>query len=104
MHHEDFTGQYGKFYGIYGRKPWYQEQQRTYEITARKLGFAKVSDEKKAVARTIYDYVQRGGFLFAMCSATDTFDIALASGQTDIAAAVFDGDPADPAGPAEAGF
>ena len=95
LHHEDFTGQYGKFYQNYHREPWYLEQQRLYEAQARRLGFAKVADEKKAVARAIYDYVQKGGFLFAMCSATDTFDIALAAGGIDIAHEVFDGDPAD---------
>lgn len=96
LHHEDFTGQYGKFYASFRNQPWYQEQQRLYEAQARRLGFAKVSDEKKAVAQTIYDYVVGGGFLFAMCSATDTFDIALAALGVDIAHEVFDGDPIDP--------
>jgi len=94
LHHEDFTGQYGKFYATYGRTPWYQEQQTMFEAMAHRLGFSKVSEEKKAVARAIKEYVVRGGFLFAMCSATDTFDIALAAENTDIAAAAFDGDPA----------
>ncbi len=96
LHHEDFTGQYGKFYAAYGREAWYQEQQRVYEATARRLGFGKVSRQKGAVARAIRQYMESGGFLFAMCSATDTFDIALAAHDIDICAAVFDGDPADP--------
>ena len=95
LHHEDFTGQYGKFYASFRNEIWYQEQQHTYQAQARSLGFAKVSDEKKAVARRIYDYVVNGGFLFAMCSATDTFDIALASQGVDITHTVFDGDPLD---------
>jgi hypothetical protein len=93
LHHEDFTGQYGKFYLSFRHEPWYQEQQRLYETNARRLGFTKVSEQKKAVARRIYDYVVGGGFLFAMCSATDTFDIALAAQNTDVADSVFDGDP-----------
>ena len=97
LHHEDFTGQYGKFYGQFSREAWYLEQQLLYEAQAQGLGFAKVSEEKKAVARAIHDYVVAGGFLFAMCSATDTFDIALASRGVDIVHQVFDGDPADPA-------
>lgn len=96
LHHEDFTGQYGKFYGSYGREAWYQEQQRLYEAEAHRLGFGKVSELKKAVVRAIKRYVEQGGFLFAMCSATDTFDIALAAGEVDICHEVFDGDPADP--------
>ena len=101
LHHEDFTGQYGKFYGQFSRAPWYQEQLLLYESQARRLGYAKVADEKKAVARAIYDYVAAGGFLFAMCSATDTFDIALAAQTVDIAHELFDGDPADPAAQAK---
>lgn len=95
LHHEDFTGQYGKFYASFRNEVWYREQQRLYEAQARRLGFSKVAEQKKAVARAIYDYVVGGGFLFAMCSATDTFDIALAAAGIDIAAAVFDGDPID---------
>ncbi len=95
LHHEDFTGQYGKFYASFRNEVWYREQQRLYEAQARRLGFSKVAEQKKAVARAIYDYVVGGGFLFAMCSATDTFDIALAAAGVDIAAAVFDGDPID---------
>ena len=95
LHHEDFTGQYGKFYGSYGREPWYREQQTAYETMARRLGYTKVSDQKKAVVIEIYEYMAAGGFLFAMCSATDTFDIALAALAIDICHQVFDGDGAD---------
>ncbi|RMF53726.1 MAG: asparagine synthetase B [Bacteroidetes bacterium] len=95
LHHEDFTGQYGKFYS-YRAMPWYIEQQRQAEATARRHGFRKVSQLKLAVARTIRDYVLNGGFLFAMCSGTDTFDIALAAHATDIVPAEYDGDPIDP--------
>ncbi len=96
LHHEDFTGQYGKFYASYRNAPWYQEAVAQNEEMARRLGFKKVSELKKAVARAIKQYVVRGGFLFAMCSATDTIDIALAAENTDIVPAVFDGDPPDP--------
>lgn len=96
LHHEDFTGQYGKFYASYHQAPWYVEQQKLYEKEARRFGFPKVSKLKLAVAQMIKQYVLSGGFLFAMCSATDSFDIALASAQTDICDAVFDGDPIDP--------
>ena len=96
LHHEDFTGQYGKFYRNFHAEKWYREQQSLYEAIARRLGFSKVSEEKKAIARELYTYIVRGGFLFAMCSATDTFDIALAAEGVDIAARVFDGDPRDP--------
>jgi len=104
LHHEDFTGQYGKFYASYGREPWYRQQQRFYESEAHRLGFRKVSELKKAVARAIRYYVVQGGFLFAMCSATDTFDIALAAGDVDICPAVFDGDPPDPRAQAKLDF
>jgi len=96
LHHEDFTGQYGKFYAAFHDTRWYRERVATYEASAHTLGFAKVSDCKKAVVETMRDWVAAGGFLFAMCSATDTFDIALAAHNTDIAAAIYDGDPADP--------
>jgi len=96
LHHEDFTGQYGKFYASYSNAPWYIEEQATYEKEAHKLGFKKVSDEKKAVALAIRNYVGQGGFLFAMCSATETLDIALAAQHTDICDVMFDGDPPDP--------
>jgi hypothetical protein len=96
LHHEDFTGQYGKFYGNYSTAPWYQAQVRMLEAEAKKLGFTKVSEEKKAVARKIKDFVGQGGFMFAMCSATDSYDIALAAENDDICDATFDGDPTDP--------
>ncbi len=95
LHHEDFTGQYGKFY-TYRSMPWYIEQQRQAEATARRHGFRKVSKLKLAVAQTIREYVRNGGFLFAMCSGTDTYDIALAAHSTDIVPAEYDGDPVDP--------
>jgi hypothetical protein len=96
LHHEDFTGQYGKFYASYHDADWYRQTVKTSEAIAAKLGYAKVSELKKAVARKIKDYVARGGFLFAMCSGTDSFDIALAAENVDIVADVFDGDPPDP--------
>lgn len=96
LHHEDFTGQYGKFWVSYRNQSWYITQVRQMEEMATELGFDKVSEEKKAVAREIRDYVLDGGFLFAMCSGTDTFDIALAAEGVDIAPTQFDGDPADP--------
>lgn len=96
LHHEDFTGQYGKFYANYRHQAWYQEQQRDFEKMAHQLGFTKVSEEKKAIARKIKEYVGQGGFLFAMCSATDALDIALAAEGVDMVASVFDGDPVDP--------
>jgi len=97
LHHEDFTGQYGKFYATYHNAVWYKKQQILYEQIAHRLGFKKVSKLKLAVALAIKDYVYRGGFLFAMCSATDSYDIALAAQNTDICESVFDGDPVDPA-------
>ena len=96
LHHEDFTGQYGKFYGAYRNAEWYQKQQRDFEERAQKLGYAKVSDEKKAVAEKIRQYVFNGGFLFAMCSACDTYDIALCAQGVDIVAREFDYDGIDP--------
>jgi hypothetical protein len=96
LHHEDFTGQYGKFYRNYSTFPWYIDQQLLYEKEAQKLGYKKVSEEKKAVARRIKDYVGNGGFMFAMCSATDSYDIALAAENADICDVMFDGDPPDP--------
>jgi len=95
LHHEDFTGQYGKFF-TFQSQAWYIEQQREAETTAREFGFRKVSDLKLAVVQSIREYVGNGGFLFAMCSGTDTFDIALAAHQTDIVPADYDGDPIDP--------
>ena len=95
LHHEDFTGQYGKFYRSHGAQLWYRQQQAQYEAMSSRLGFSKVSQEKGAVVRAIYDYIRNGGFVFAMCSATDTFDIALAASGVDIVDAVYDGDPPD---------
>jgi hypothetical protein len=95
LHHEDFTGQYGKFYASYSTAPWYVEQQVMYEKKAKELGFRKVSEVKKAVARKIKEYMAAGGFMFAMCSATDTYDIALAAENTDICDVMYDGDPPD---------
>lgn len=96
LHHEDFTGQMGKFYRGYRHMDWYKEEEKVNLMTAKKYGYAKISELKKAVVRNIRDYVEAGGFMFAMCSATDTYDIALAAQQVDICASMFDGDPADP--------
>ncbi|MCZ8366328.1 asparagine synthetase B [Flavobacterium sp.] len=96
LHHEDFSGQYGKFYGAYRNAPWYIEQKREAEVLAAKLGFTKVSEAKLAVAKKIRDFVIGGGFMFAMCSATDSFDIALAAEGVDICEPMFDGDDSDP--------
>ncbi|MFD2939974.1 asparagine synthetase B [Flavobacterium notoginsengisoli] len=95
LHHEDFTGQYGKFYAAYKNTPWYIDQKRDSEALAAKLGYAKVSQEKGAVAKKIRDFVVGGGFMFAMCSATDSFDIALSADGVDICEAMFDGDPSE---------
>jgi len=94
-HHEDFTGQYGKFYASFSGAQWYIDQQTLYEKEAKKLGFKKVSDMEKVVVKTIKNYVGNGGFFFAMCSATDTFDIALAAQDVDICDRMYDGDPPD---------
>jgi len=96
LHHEDFTGQYGKFYGSFRTAPWYIEAKLASEKQAKELGFVKVSEEKLAVAKKIRDYVIGGGFMFAMCSATDSFDIALSAEGVDIAEAMFDGDASEP--------
>ncbi|MBT3209077.1 MAG: asparagine synthetase B [Bacteroidetes bacterium] len=96
LHHEDFTGQYGKFYASFHHMAWYQEEVRRNEEMAAKLGFSKVSDLKLAVAKVIREYVFGGGFLFAMCSATDSYDISLAAANVDICGKMFDGDAADP--------
>ncbi len=96
LHHEDFTGQYGKFYGSYRHAPWYVEDKRRAESEAQRLGFSKVSQLKLFVAKEIRQFVFGGGFLFAMCSATDSYDIALAAEKTDICGPMFDGDPAKP--------
>jgi len=95
LHHEDFTGQFGKFYGAYRTAPWYIEQKKEAEELAKKLGFSKVSQEKLEVAKKIRDFVIGGGFMFAMCSATDSFDISLAAEGVDICEVMFDGDPSE---------
>ncbi len=97
LHHEDFTGQYGKFYRSYHNAQWYKQQEADSKLIASQHGFPSVHELKKAVSRVILDYVQTGGFMFAMCSATDSFDIALAAGTTDIVSSVYDGTPVDPA-------
>ncbi|WP_454245238.1 asparagine synthetase B [Psychroflexus sp. MBR-150] len=96
LHHEDFTGQYGKFYRAYRAAPWYIEEKKEAEELAKSLGYDKVSQEKLAVAKKIRDYVIGGGFMFAMCSATDSFDIALSAEGVDICESMFDGDPSEP--------
>jgi hypothetical protein len=95
LHHEDFTGQYGKFYGSMRTAPWYMESKKEAENLAKELGYNKVSQEKLAVALKIRDFVIGGGFMFAMCSATDSFDIALAAEGVDICETMFDGDPSE---------
>jgi len=96
LHHEDFTGQYGKFYAAYHSYPWYKQQVSGLEADAKSLGFEKVSQLKLAVANNIQNFVIGGGFLFTMCSGTDSFDIALAAQNTDICADIYDGDGTDP--------
>ena len=96
LHHEDFTGQYGKFYVSFKNATWYKEQKRLYEQSAKDAGFLKVSQHKLAVAKKIKEFTAGGGFLFAMCSATDSYDIALAAEGVDICAHMFDGDAIDP--------
>ena len=96
LHHEDFTGQYGKFYAMYRDHAWYRQQQAEYEASATKYGMNKVSKLKLATVQKIKEFVAGGGFLFAMCSATDTYDIALSASGTDICENMFDGDAADP--------
>ena len=96
LHHEDFSGQYGKFFSAYGATAWYQQQQQEAEASARAFGFAKVSQLKLAVAQAIRQYVVEGGFLFAMCSGADTFDLALAAAGLDIVPAEIDGDGQTP--------
>ncbi len=93
LHHEDFTGQFGKFWRSYQHMPWYQEEVTINKQLAQKLGFMKVSEMKSFVTREIQKYVQNGGFLFAMCAATDTYDISLAAVGVDICESMFDGDP-----------
>ncbi len=96
LHHEDFTGQYGKFWANYRNRPWYIEQQRLMEEMAKRLGYQKVSQLKLAVAKKIRDFVSGGGYLFAMCSAPDSYDVALAADGVDICATPFDHDPIEP--------
>jgi hypothetical protein len=96
LHHEDFTGQHGKFWRMYVNAPWYRQQEQEYKAMALKLGFPNVPEMKKTVAGAIKEYVVRGGFLFAMCSATDSWDIALAAQNVDIAGIPFDGTAVDP--------
>lgn len=96
LHHEDFTGQYGKFYASFSNAQWYIDQQIWYEQNAKQNGFKKVAEMMKAVSQTIKNFVGKGGFLFAMCSATDSYDISLAAQNVDIAAQMYDGDAADP--------
>ncbi len=95
LHHEDFTGQYGKFWGAYQNASWYREDVKAQEAVAQKNGFQKVSQMKLAVTKKIREFVSGGGFLFAMCSAPDSYDIALAADGIDICQTPFDGDPAD---------
>jgi hypothetical protein len=96
LHHEDFTGQYGKFYASFANAQWYVDQQLLYEQNAKKNGFKKVSEMLRSVAIDIKNYVGKGGFLFAMCSATDSYDIALSAVNVDICEQMYDGDAADP--------
>lgn len=96
LHHEDFTGQYGRFYKSYHTQPWYRDMVNYQEALAAKNGYAKVSQMKLAVVKAVREYVFGGGFMFAMCSATDSYDIALAADGIDICAPMYDGDPADP--------
>ncbi|MFY7670911.1 asparagine synthetase B [Tenacibaculum sp. MEBiC06402] len=96
LHHEDFTGQYGRFYGAFRTAPWYIQQKKDAEALATKLGYSKVSEAKRDVTLKIRDYVVGGGFMFAMCSATDSFDIALSADGVDICETMFDGDPSEP--------
>lgn len=96
LHHEDFTGQYGKFYGMFRNAPWYQEQVRSMESLANSLGFKKVSQLKLAVAQKIKEFTAGGGFLFTMCSGTDSYDIALAAEGIDICESMYDGDGTTP--------
>tara|TARA_Y100001970_G_scaffold266321_1_gene354850 strand:- start:3374 stop:4447 length:1074 start_codon:yes stop_codon:yes gene_type:complete len=95
LHHEDFTGQYGKFYKNYHNRTWYKKMEADFNSTANKFGFKSVHQLKKTIAKEIKNYVNKGGFLFAMCSATDSYDIALAALNVDIAHSVFDGTPID---------
>jgi hypothetical protein len=97
LHHEDFTGQYGKFYKNYRNSSWYKKMESDFKSTASRFGFNSVPELKKNVAQKIKKFIVNGGFMFAMCSATDSFDIALAASSVDIAESVYDGDGVDPA-------
>ncbi len=99
LHHEDFTGQYGKFWARYRNQPWYVEDVKQQEATAKRWGYTKVSQLKLAVAKKIRDFVLGGGYMFAMCSAPDSFDVALAADGLDICDYMFDGDPIGPGDP-----
>jgi hypothetical protein len=96
LHHEDFTGQFGKFYSSYSSAPWYVAEVAEAEAMAKKHGFESPRELKRAVVMKIRDFMLGGGFLFAMCSATDTYDIAMAAAETDICESMYDGTPADP--------
>ena len=104
LHHEDFTGQYGKFYKAYRSATWYQDEVGRQSATAQVMGFQKVSEMKRNVATNIRDFVMGGGFLFTMCSGTDSYDIALAAQGIDICGPMFDGDPSDPSAPSKLAF
>lgn len=104
LHHEDFTGQFGKFYAAYRNAAWYQEEVRTLTNMANNFGFDKVSQLKLAVAKKIQEFVAGGGYLFAMCSAPESLDIALAAEGVDICDVMYDGDPADPNAQAKLDF
>ena len=104
LHHEDFTGEYGKFYATYRNYPWYQQQVRDAEAAAKRNGFAKVSVMKGTVATKMQEFIAGGGFLFAMCSATDSYDIALAGLGIDLVESMYDGDPADPTAQSKLNF
>lgn len=104
LHHEDFTGQFGRFYRNYSSYPWYKEYVRRLEEIAQRNGFSKVSQLKLAVVKKIREYVIGGGFMFAMCSATDTYDLALAADGIDICPPYYDGDPMDPNANAKLNF
>ena len=104
LHHEDFTGQYGRFWSAFRTASWYRDDVKTQEATATRNGYAKVSQMKLAVAKKMSEFCAGGGFLFAMCSATDSFDIALSAEGTDICVSMFDGDPADAGAQAKLNF
>jgi hypothetical protein len=104
LHHEDFTGQYGKFYNSYRNAAWYRQQVAEAEADAYALGYTKVSELKRDVAIKIQEYTAGGGFLFTMCSGTDSYDITLAAQKIDICETMYDGDPADPAAQSKLDF